>query len=631
MTGKRAFSYIRMSTEAQLQGDSLRRQLELTSTYANEKGFELIDGDDLRDIGLSAYDGTNTGKGKLGEFLKGIREGTVDKNCVLLVENLDRLSRQNPMRAFAQFTEIIEYGIEIHTISDRQIYTSKTLQNNQGQLFLSLGQMLRANSESEEKSKRLKGAWKNKRNNLGKHIYTSICPAWLKPNEDKTGFIEIPERVETIKKIFDLYIDDGLGAYSIARYLNLFIEDYPRFTLPEKRHRAKNGKHKTGWQKSYIIKILNNTSVHGEFCPHEMREGKREATKGATVINYFPAIISEDRFLLAQAKKGERSIHGGGRKGKSFNNLFTKLVECKHCGGVVHYINKGDPPKGGKYLRCSNAELGHNCNCATWPYEDFEENFLEFVGEVEFESVLSKVSDKSLKTKLLEEQETNSEKLKRTEKKLDDLLEFETGLTGLALNKAQEKAGKLSVELDRLEKRKREIQIELSGIETRNVKKTQKELIDAIKQQQNTADPVERASIRRRIHSRICLVVEKIVIHNWHGDFLDIEAYDMLSPNVKSMLTTKGYDTEDKVIKLFSNKDGKNLFSELERYFVVHFKNGEERPVHPSLKRSWKYTSDRQGMARLKKVKELREGREARIERDRTSRLIKKKATTKTK
>ena len=233
MTRKRALSYIRMSTEIQLKGHSLERQLALTKAYAKEKDFELVE--DLRDLGLSAYRGKHTEKGQLGEFIKGIRDGTVDKNCVLLVENLDRLSRQNPMKAFNQFSEIIEYGIEIHTISDRQIYTSESLRQNSGQLFLSLGQMLRANSESEEKSKRLKSKWKSKRDNLDKRIYTSICPAWLEPNEDKTGFKEIPERVKTVKKIFDLYTDEGLGAFSIARYLNKHIADYPRFTLPEKR------------------------------------------------------------------------------------------------------------------------------------------------------------------------------------------------------------------------------------------------------------------------------------------------------------------------------------------------------------------------------------------------------------
>jgi hypothetical protein len=626
MTRKRALSYIRMSTEIQLKGHSLERQLALTKAYAKEKGFELVE--DLRDIGFSAYDGANTGKGALGEFLKGIRAGTVDQDCVLLVENLDRLSRQNPMRAFTQFSEIIGYGVEIHTISDRQIYTSETLRHNPGQLFLSLGQMLRANSESEEKSKRLKSKWKSKRDNLDKRIYTSICPAWLESNEDKTGFKEIPERVKTIKKIFDLYIDESFGAFSIARYLNQHIDKYPRFTRPHKKNRASNGKHKTGWQKSYIIKILNNPSVHGEFQPHEMVVGRRSATEDA-YENYFPAVITKDRFLLAQARKRERAVKGGGRKGETFNNIFTKLVECGNCNGIVHYINKGDPPKGGKYLRCSNAEFRHKCDCSAWSYKDFEGNFFDFVTEVEFGAVLKSGTDKSQKTNLLEEQQVNKEKAKRKEAQLDKLLEFEGSLPEVALKKVREKLEKLSLELGELEKRQKEIEILLSDIESRNSKKTQKDLIEAIKQQQGTANPEERASIGRRIHSQISQVVSKITIHNHSGVFHPQEITDMLSHNVKRLLIKKDYDTEDKIIALFDNQHGRHLFDEMERYFVVHFKNGEEKRIHPYLKMDWKH-DDRKFLSFIQDVKE-REAQRALDERKKNSKYIKKPKTRKSK
>jgi len=218
MTKKRALSYIRMSTEEQLKGHSLQRQLEMARAYAKEKDFELIE--DLRelglpefqsnfqDIGLSAFSGANTKKGKLGVFLKALEEGKISKDYVLLVESFDRLSRQTPMEAFSQFSEIIRHGIEIHTISesDRQIYNSETLDQNYGLLFSSIGQMLRANSESKIKSKRLKSAWKSKRDKLDKRIYTSRCPAWLSPNKEKTSFNEIPDAVKVIRKIFDLCI-----------------------------------------------------------------------------------------------------------------------------------------------------------------------------------------------------------------------------------------------------------------------------------------------------------------------------------------------------------------------------------------------------------------------------------------
>jgi DNA invertase Pin-like site-specific DNA recombinase len=55
MPKPRAYSYIRMSTEIQLKGDSLRRQLESSEKYANEHGLELVEKDRLQDIGISAF------------------------------------------------------------------------------------------------------------------------------------------------------------------------------------------------------------------------------------------------------------------------------------------------------------------------------------------------------------------------------------------------------------------------------------------------------------------------------------------------------------------------------------------------------------------------------------------------
>ena len=72
-----AYSYVRMSTDAQLKGDSLRRQVELSRRYAEEYGLELVDEDAFRDIGVSAFKGANVESGALGRFLRAVDQGTV--------------------------------------------------------------------------------------------------------------------------------------------------------------------------------------------------------------------------------------------------------------------------------------------------------------------------------------------------------------------------------------------------------------------------------------------------------------------------------------------------------------------------------------------------------------------------
>jgi hypothetical protein len=49
----KAYSYIRMSTDLQLKGDSLRRQLEKSTVYAEENDLDLVDESRLQDIGIS--------------------------------------------------------------------------------------------------------------------------------------------------------------------------------------------------------------------------------------------------------------------------------------------------------------------------------------------------------------------------------------------------------------------------------------------------------------------------------------------------------------------------------------------------------------------------------------------------
>lgn len=611
MAKKLAFSYIRMSTEAQLKGHSLERQMELAREYADDNNLELIES--LQDIGLSAHSGANISKGELGRFLQALEDGEIEKDCVLLVENLDRLSRQSPRKAFNKFNEILDYGIEIHTVSDQQIYTAESVDANPGQLFASIGYMLRAFSESDEKSKRLKKKWGKKRTELDSKILTTIAPAWLEPKTDKSGFKIIPERARTIRKIFDLCIDDDMGIYGIARYLNEHSDEYPRFTAPKKANRLENGKTRTGWQKSYILKILHNTAVHGEFQPQQMVEGKREAV-GEAIPDYFPVVVPRDRYLLARATMQERSKKKGGRKGDTFNNVFTKMLVCGNCHGAIHFRDKGRPPKGGKYLRCYNSESNHNCNCPAWNYADFEQDFFDFITEVPLEKILAKGNDKSRKTNLLEEQQQVSEKIKHKNTQFGNLsLMTEDISSESARKRISEQMEHVSTELDDLENRKQEIETELADIESRASVQLQADLVASIKKQEEKATDEKKAEIRRRINRQIGLVVRKITLRNCTDKVTPWEIVDRLSLLAKRELTAKGITDEIEIEQMFNNEYGYRLFNEMERTFTVHFKNGESKVVHPYSSKSWKRTKSRiQTFVENKKKREAEQSLKAR-------------------
>jgi len=90
----KAYSYLRMSTDIQLKGHSRRRQLDASKAYAEAEGLELADDAQLEDIGISAFRGANVRDGALGRFLAAVKAGSVERGSYLLVESLDRLSRE---------------------------------------------------------------------------------------------------------------------------------------------------------------------------------------------------------------------------------------------------------------------------------------------------------------------------------------------------------------------------------------------------------------------------------------------------------------------------------------------------------------------------------------------------------
>src|SRR6266404_9298254 len=99
----KAYSYVRMSTDLQLKGDSLRRQLEASAAYAVTHDLELVDESRLEDIGVSAFKGANVAEGALGRFLAAVESGKVPNGSYLLVESLDRISRQEIKASLALF------------------------------------------------------------------------------------------------------------------------------------------------------------------------------------------------------------------------------------------------------------------------------------------------------------------------------------------------------------------------------------------------------------------------------------------------------------------------------------------------------------------------------------------------
>lgn len=73
----------------------------------------------MADLGVSAFRGKNRGsEAELGKFLALVEAGKVEKGAYLIVESLDRISREEVIDVLPVFTSLIKAGIVIVTLMD---------------------------------------------------------------------------------------------------------------------------------------------------------------------------------------------------------------------------------------------------------------------------------------------------------------------------------------------------------------------------------------------------------------------------------------------------------------------------------------------------------------------------------
>jgi DNA invertase Pin-like site-specific DNA recombinase len=352
---KKAISYIRFSTPEQLKG-SFKRQYEATLKYCKENDYELEES--FYDKGVSAYKGANRSTGDFAKLLKKVESGEIPKGTLLIVESLDRISREDPYKALPQFMGLVSKGIDILTLSDGFIHTDQN--KDPIRLIIALMVIIRANEESEIKSQRLSSAWSNKRDEAVKNNkpLTSILPSWLKL-EDKDKIAIIEDRAVIVKNIYELALN-GMGRRAIAKELNQ--RGIPIWSS-DKRSKSKL------WVDSYVQKILTNPAVMGVFQPHKKTDNKRVPI-GDPIKNYFPEVIDEDLYYAVQSQIKSRKQKGGRAVHKA-QNLLSSITYCAVCGGKLCYANKGHE---WKYLMCQNSKNGVRCNAPNIRYalvEDF--------------------------------------------------------------------------------------------------------------------------------------------------------------------------------------------------------------------------------------------------------------------
>ncbi|MEC7931907.1 MAG: zinc ribbon domain-containing protein, partial [Pseudomonadota bacterium] len=133
-----------------------------------------------------------------------------------------------------------------------------------------------------------------------------------------------------------------------------------------------------GWGWSYIGILLKHPAVEGEYHPaHVTESGKRRKT-GERIENVFPRAVDADLVARARASASKRWQTRSGRYAPYARNLFSTLVRCKHCGGLMAMRGRAKKDGGYSYLQCDSAARHTGCEYSQFfNYRIFERAALD--------------------------------------------------------------------------------------------------------------------------------------------------------------------------------------------------------------------------------------------------------------
>ena len=491
----RAYSYARFSSFAQAEGDSLRRQQDAARAFAQDNGLELDE--ELVDRGISAFRGSNLSEGaSLHAFAGRVRAGDIPPGSMLILENLDRFSRQEPYAAISAFLSLLASGVRIATLSDRKVFEPNPNGNEQmmSMLFAVLG-FGRAHDESAIKSLRLAAAWSEKRRRAGAEgvPMTRRVPSWLRVADD--AFEVIPARGVIVRRIFAEAIA-GTGALTIARQLQQ--DGVPTFGRAE------------FWRASMVKKTLNNHAAFGRYQPHRMID-KGRVPEGDPIEGYFPPVIDRTTFEAARHAVASRGSLGIKRRPKDMRSVLTRIARCVLCRSSMILRDKG-AKGGGPYLVCGKSEARAGCPNAT-KLDLFElEHLTLFAAGDPTASRLLRAPDE--KSRLKDELHAEQSYLLDLETRIEATLELvgdaalPTDLVRRRLTALEQERGGRRAEIERL-------QTEIGRLQTRtNEIDPVRELIE----RQHRLQGEELVTLRRSVHQRLSEDIETMTC--WPSGFV---------------------------------------------------------------------------------------------------------------
>jgi DNA invertase Pin-like site-specific DNA recombinase len=448
---KTAYLLSRCSTKIQAEhGESLSRQVEAAHNWINSNYADWeVSSKQFALAGVSGFDGSSLG---LGGFIDACKSGdVVAKESVLVIEAMDRLGRLEPSTMRELWRDLQKkYGIDIAIVKFGLVFEHDKELDLGNDLLLTAAMHL-SRMESAQKSQRIKATFDKRReeSRKGGKKRTGVCPSYLILNEDRTEFLPVPERVEVLKRMFDMKLTKDLGPDVIANIFNK--EGVKPFN-----DKSEN------WSRTTVRKYLTSSAPIGNFQPThtEKVNGKRVYTNAGDVIkNYYPAVIDEAIYWATQATFKKST---SGRKDR-FTNLFRSISICPECNSNLAIVIANRKAGEKIYLRCTNAIQKRGCTQSQVEYQPVEDMLVKVFEILDY----SKLSGDSNSSEL----QNTAENLKLQRDSLDQRITTELDTASLASENVKkrimDKINDLDVELTETNKKLATIQTQIVNLSSK--------------------------------------------------------------------------------------------------------------------------------------------------------------------
>jgi DNA invertase Pin-like site-specific DNA recombinase len=329
----RVFSYDRVSSGQQLQGGGLRRQGDAAAAWATAHGVTL-DPLTLRDGGRSAFHGHHLSRGALGRFLELAQAGGLGDGPILLVEAIDRLSRQEPLDAIETILGgLVGSGVRIITLEDGSEYSRDAIRADPARLLVLVVRIQAAHDYSARLSRRSTAAWRQAEGDLAAGRLrrpATLRPRWLDWDGER---FEFNAHAEAIRQMVAMLSDRGL--FAVARDLN----DLGLLTATGRRWTAAGVRQAVGHPG-----IWGAARIRGELLP------------GA-----FPAIMARadwESLLLRIQARGWQGSRGRNGQVQWIGQSLTRCI----CGAAATTKATRSAGRMIRYLLCSDRGARFSCH-----------------------------------------------------------------------------------------------------------------------------------------------------------------------------------------------------------------------------------------------------------------------------